>query len=650
MIRKNNTTYRLVLTFFLGALFLSNVIQAQSFQSLEGEEIEPIECEVLGIMCPKSPIPFSGRLDKALIRTDKKSELSIAFYYSGLTSGYLFIEVFDQYQNSLERVIKGKRIDLRNAPNPVTIKLKIEGNGESVVSNLLKATLVDEYNIGKKIVYFNFPKSWETRYKEVRTIPVSVEPIGLAKNLQSQNIAIPDNDLKIGGVDEIEASFLALMDSALADTSIQDSALNQFKPAGPSNYHINILTEVRTEYQFPNSFALSSIQLGNIYMDQNPLSGAFYYLPVSYFLDWHYKDGYSFNMCYRNMDGVEEGKVSIYAKLKNHITSDEENLVRDLVKSYCANRKDLSFKSLNAIIPNNPSFTVTSLTQIHAINPDEISASISSSIYEPFKISWNANNNVKNEIESALRAGVAVEGDVIFDPPSELEKQRIPFYLDPSSSGNFGRIILSKTSLKKQLVTNYTPYPMSMKKLHVLMIIEKDGKTIPCVYTWSLNNTVIPQKSKAKFMADKIPDWLYKDDRVRRIWVEYEIEKCSDCTGEVLEQIVCPTSKLNQRIKFNSLGVVEQYSAEMVLVKIQSLQLDPSNEQLNGATIKINSDNEDFESPIFHIKNGESLNYEYTLEIVTKDTTYTGNTWKVSNQDWVPINQSVLKDCGIITE
>src|SRR5690606_2973827 len=103
---------------------------------------------------------------------------------------------------------------------------------------------------------------------------------------------------------------------------------------GPGSNYIRLFDGIEME---PGVTERSLTNLHpNIYEDENPSSGLFYYLPAGYSLYWDPDSGYALRVLY-GAAATEDAanNVSIAAKLTTGISSNDVALARAMLQDYC---------------------------------------------------------------------------------------------------------------------------------------------------------------------------------------------------------------------------------------------------------------------------------------------------------------------------
>jgi hypothetical protein len=416
-------------------------------------------------------------------------------------------------------------------------------------------------------------------------------------------------------------------------------------PQGPDkNIQINLwdgLT-VDNQVEFRRPQDLSNISM-NIFADKNINSGIYYMLPADYHLRWETKTepekGYDFRILYGAMrsEGAEpsaDAPVRMSATLTAGISTREKNFVKALLKAARPDFVDVRFLPLR----ENPQFTFqNTLGAQYNIPQNKITVETSTDLNNDIRIAWQTDADTKEFIQTALTSREGIAASVILKPDNEdILDQQIPALINLADIRTLGKINIEPVAWRTRNWRNTTPYPLQLNYLHVLKK-ETDGNK-PIVYSWSMNDVVIPSQAQVTFDSHTVPAWLDNDESVV-MWIDYSVMSCSDCDQKVMDAVTGGVSGSKaQQIKFTiPPAVFDTLKAAYFLVTIRSKQVDPKGEQVKElAALKITNDaaKEFSAGPLFIAADG-AIDFEYKITVATKDGDfYPANDWiKATGKD-----------------
>lgn len=423
------------------------------------------------------------------------------------------------------------------------------------------------------------------------------------------------------------------------------------EPEGPDNKPISLWEDLVADHDFEFPYEITNIRM-DIYPDKNLASGTFYYLPTAFHLRWNADQGYQFKMLYGTAESSESsGNVRMNGTLTPGISSKEIALMKSLLQSYVGDNPNYNFTELK-IMPINqvPAISLSSgLEGQYNISSDKIDVTISSSLINPIDVSWSTDNQTKDDMQNALSEGVGIKGIMTLNPDSEtVPAQNIPVRITLADTRTLGKFTLEPNRWRSENWTNKTPFPLSLKKVHALIIEKQGNKTIPLIYSWDLNNTVVPSMANVTFDATKMPQWIETKNKTEQIWLDYSIVECTSCVNEVVDQLTGGTSVSKiKNISFMSFQLFnDETDVAMLKVKIRSKFADPKGEKIIELDpIYISEDNTNVIAGPMYLPETESLAFEYYFTLVKNDgVTYNSNNWLTGSETDVFIGIQKIKE------
>lgn len=421
------------------------------------------------------------------------------------------------------------------------------------------------------------------------------------------------------------------------------------EPEGPDNNPISLWDDLVADNNFEFPYEITNIRM-DIYPDKNLKSGVFYYLPNAYHLRWNADEGYQFRMLYGTADDTSSGNIKMTGTLTPGIGNTEVALIRSLLESYTKNNPNYTYKELK-IIPrkSTPTISLSSgLEGQYNIPSEKIDIGIQSTIVAPIEVSWITDNRTKEEMQVALSEGVGIMGAMTIVPNSEtIEEQLIPVRITLADNRTLGKFVLQPNNWRNKLWTNKTPYPLKLKFIHALVIEKEGNKSIPMIYSWSLGGKEVPVGAKVDFNAGKMPTWLEKKGKTKRIWIDYSIINCESCVNKVMDELTGGTSGSKvKNITFESFQVFEKLDAALLRIKIRSKQADPKGTTVvELPPVRIKEDLSPYSAGPLYLQEGADVEFEYFFTVVMSNgITYNSDDWKSSKELEMFIGIHTLKE------
>ncbi len=435
--------------------------------------------------------------------------------------------------------------------------------------------------------------------------------------------------------------------------SHSDRNIGKTKEAqGPDNKNqISLWDNLATDIDFEFPYEITNIRM-DIYPDKNLNSGVFYYLPNAYHLRWNTNEGYQFNMLYGTAKTSEiSGDVRMEGMLTPSISIKESALIKSLLQSYVDNNKSIyTNKNIDLrIMPTKSTPTISlsaGLQSQYEISEDKINVTIPSTINNPIDVSWIVDNRVKEEIQVALSEGVGIQGTMVVVPDSEtIPEQLIPVRITLADTRTIGKLILQPNNWRTKNWVNQTPFPLKLRYIHALVIGKVNGRNRPMIYSWDLNNTKVPSKSKVEFNSSSMPKWI--ESKTERIWIDYTIDECDSCVNNIMDKLTGGTSgSKTKTITFKSFQVLETTKAAFLEVQVRSIQADPKGKNvIKLASIIIEKDLSVISAGPFYLQESSELKYEYKLKLVMPNgKIHESDNWISSDEVDVYIGMHTLKE------
>ncbi len=431
-------------------------------------------------------------------------------------------------------------------------------------------------------------------------------------------------------------------------------------PQGPDkNVQIYLLDGLSADIDFRRPQDISNINI-NVFADKNINSGIYYILPADYHLRWETKTepekGYDLRILYgsqRTGEGAEtspDAPVRMSATLTAGISSRERSFVKALLKAVRPDFVDLRFLPLR----ENPQFTFQStLGAQYNIPQNKITVETSTDLNNDIRVAWQTDADTKEFIQTALTAREGITASVILKPDDEeILDQQIPAMINLADMRTLGKMNLEPVAWRSRNWRNTTPYPLKLKYLHVLK--KEINGTKPIIYSWSMNDVIVPSQAQAVFENTRVPSWL-DNDASAVMWIEYSVEDCRECDQKVMDAVTGGVSGgKSQQLKFTiPPAVFDSLNASYFNIVVRSRQVDPKGEEVKElAAIKITNDiSKEFSTGPLYIPTGGAIDFEYKITIATKDGEfYPANEWIRGTDKDVLLGKTKMKEIfrGII--
>jgi hypothetical protein len=180
------------------------------------------------------------------------------------------------------------------------------------------------------------------------------------------------------------------------------------------------------------------------------------------------------------------------------------------------------------------------------------------------------------------------------------------------------------------------------------------GASKPIIYSWSMNNLVVPAQAQVRFDHSRIPTWLDADASAV-MWLDYDIEDCRECDQRVMDAVTDAVFRTRtQQVRFTiPPAVFDTLNASYFMITIRSHQVDPKGEQVKElASVKVFNDmTKEYQAGPLFIPSDGTLQYEYRVTVATNDGDfYTASEWVPATDPELLLGKTMLKEMfrGII--
>lgn len=695
----------LCLCFLTASLFSRT--RAQNFSNLQGKELTRVNENDL-VTSGLSRLlggKIEGSINRVVVTDDRERRLVVKVTYTGLDGTSLSGEVQGSDKRT-QREIRSTPVNLTAATTEaeLTFDLK-EGlpEGTTLQSALLVLSVSKRNRAPGLVQSYSLPKSWQVSIRPenvvIRITPRAesaaappadpttapghtLPPPRMITLSPKERMVLRDradmtsirSDALSTRVDATRATDTAAIQAEVQSkqkvvektdvaakqlpTNAELKAVNVFRYGlsreitdksgrGPSSAAIPLLTEIRVGpgVDVPNEQLTKLSPL--VFRDQNPNSGIFYFIPRAYHVYWDPDQGYGMRMLYGEAarDG-QEGDVLMSMLMDAKVGNDDVQFARELLQAYQARHPEVRFTELRQLpIEEPPKISLAGdLQHQYNISPDKIAIISISDVLGQIKVSWITDPRTRNFMKLALEENVGINGTVSFKPAGGGNTSTdIPIEINLADPATFGDLRWRRG----QTIRNQTPYPMRLKYLHALTIVNN----VPTVYSWGLDNTTVPPQAQVEIDGSPIPAWL--DGRAKRIWIDYTpIENCQPCDEQVISAITNGVGdRAASQITFRTLTPLADVGAYEISLRVRSKYFDPRGRDMQEKPpIVLNADNRDFTVGPFYspgtppdAARGEHL-FEYFIEVTMPDgTSHSSTRWMPADSLRVPIGKAQIE-------
>ena len=591
-------------------------------------------------------------VERVSVREDRTTQLKAEVYYNGFEGGSVKVMVATD-KGVEQKEVKSQLLPITGTSGMLDIDLNlVAGLPDNFYLNspLIRIIYTPATHTKDKIYCFRLNKRWKILPKnESIVVTIKPQPFKTASSINVYTPTLPPPTTKglILTAVKPEIHTIKPAERTIKPVIVAPGAepikMPNLQPEGPAAQPLSFYEEIYKDYDFTNPREISDIALDQIYPDKNDTSGNYYYKPSSYSLAWNTDEGFRLSMLYGGGTSSSDGQVSMSASLSSHISSNEYDFVKKMLSVYLKS-KHKTFNDLQIILPNEPKVNLRDNLSAFNIPSDKFAVSVSSSVYDNIDISWTVKKDDADFLITTLGQNKNIGGEMVYKINESANSYSIPLQLMIADKSTFGRFELLPDQWRKSLWQNITPFSVKLKNLHIVLMNKVSGKMTPCIYTWTLNNSIVLSKSKVQFDGALVPAWIDDPSKILRMWMEYEVIPCSECSQEIVDQISSGVSNGRQKsVKFHSMGMLKDYGVTFIKVRVRSKYLDPRGKATLEKTITIDSDRRDFEAGPFYSWDDKDISFEYMISLVSDDKTYNGTSWIATKDQQVYINKSAAQ-------
>lgn len=378
-----------------------------------------------------------------------------------------------------------------------------------------------------------------------------------------------------------------------------------------------------------------------VYQDQEPASGIFYFLPHGYALKWDETAGYGFRTIYSAATAGTAGQVMMAASLDGGIGTRDLEIAAKIVQAYALSR-GMKFLELRALPIDTLAISISDDLGRYSIPADRISVQGLSDVTGQLEVSWVTDERTKNFIQEALVENVGIHGSVTYAPTgSVLGPRTVPIRMQLADYATFGPFRWDRTGWK-----NNTPYPVTLRYLHALRLAPGGP---PVVNSWGLHETLVPPGGHVTWSSAGVPFWI--DSQAQKMWIDYTVDQtCKSCGRDAITELTGGVSTAgSSQVTFHSLTPLAETGAHDIQVEVRSKFFDPRGEQVQVRSFVVDADEKDFlVGPMFvgdRSAGSVGTLFEFRLSLTMKDgNVVAGNAaWIQGDTMRIPIGRRQLE-------
>lgn len=631
------------------------ICSAEDFQRERASELPGGGLPEWGKTPVKSDVD-NAVVERISVREDKATQLKAELYFNGFNGGS--VKVMASTDKGVEqKEVKSQILAITGSSGMLDVDLNLASGlpgNFSLQTALIRIIYTPASHSKDKVFCFKLNKRWQIApQNESIVTTIKPQPFKTASAITTYSATLPPpvytpvyktTTIIKPAIKPVVARTIRPISPPIigTGTTTPEQDINM-QPKGPAAQPISFYEEIYKDYDFANPREISDIALDQIYPDKNDTSGNYYYKPSSYSLAWAVDEGFKLNMLYGSGSASADGGVSMSASLSSHITSNEYDFVKKMLSVYLKGKKK-RFTDLQVILPNEPKVNLRDNLSAFNIPSDKFAVSVSSSVYDNIDVSWTVKKDDADFLITTLGQNKNIGGEMVYKVNNETNSYSIPLQLMIADKSTFGRFELLPDQWRKSQWQNITPFSVKLKNLHVVLMNTINGKTTPCIYTWTLNNTTILSKSKVQFDGALVPAWIDDPSKILRMWMEYEVIPCSECSQEIVSQISSGVSNGRQKsVKFHSMGMLKDYGATFMKIRVRSRYLDPRGKATLEKTITIDHDRQDYEAGPFYSWDDKDITFEYMISLVNDEKTFGGISWISTKDQQVYINKAAAQ-------
>lgn len=656
---------------------------------LEGRELPPDDDVRSGFESFAGSLlggELKGHVARAVVEEDSPSRLVVRVSHEGLQGARLWGEILNADRRRQAGIVMGEAVSIPEASGELLLTFESQPGSAPSTSALLRVSVA---GAGRRAAgytrLFRLGKEWSKAATSGEGFTVTITPLPIGRTAElgpTPSMVVPASQVRIAPTPASPAP-APVSGSAVPSVrpmTLTRSVLPASKPAtasqvgvaaralpsamlsqahqvklgltpadasrgarGPGALPLPTFADVRTEDIRLDLTRVLNVR-PEVYQDQEPSSGIFYFLPHAYALKWDEAEGYGFKSVYSAASPGAAGEVLMAARLDGGIGSRELEVAARLVQSY-AQARGMTFRELRPMPIDSLTISISDDLGRYNVPVDRIAVNGLSDVAGRLDVSWVTDERTKDFIQEALVENVGINGSVTYAPTGNgLGPRTVPIHMRLADYATFGPFRWDRTGWK-----NPTPYPVTLRYLHAL---RHAAGGPPVVNSWSLRDTHVPPGGQVRWSAASVPFWI--DAEAQKIWIDYTVDaSCKECGANAIAALTGGVSTTgSSQITFHSMTPLAESGAQRILVEVRSRYFDPQGAQTRMRSVVVDADDKDFAiGPLFGLDRvtGAGPMFEFRLTLTMPDgEVVAGNAaWVPGDKLWMPIgNRQLVQSLG----
>ena len=374
-------------------------------------------------------------------------------------------------------------------------------------------------------------------------------------------------------------------------------------------------------------------------------AGIYYFAPSAYRLSWNNDGSGQLGLEVfhgASSGGNDAGSVTMRATLDSSITSgDIQALKRILDLELRRQNKPLSRMLLPFPLASEPVMTLEQSLSNSGVTEESFQVSqLDFDRLSQMVVEWTTDSVNAEGIMERMRSQSGVSGRMIF-PPSDLNGAApwVNISLNARDSQTYG------PALYEERWKNETPFPVTLRKLHALMI----GRQAE-ILSWDLSNLKLETGQVVIFETDgrNLPKHI--SDNAAKMWIDFDVDRgCRECADNAWS-VAASTRASGVNVDFYYAQSLAQYNLELITVYTRSRYFTPQAGSVAEArAINLTQPGSTTQSTPIYPPGGRTLQdsrnqsdplMEYRLIVVTSDGDEFATEWRPVVESQVRILKS----------
>lgn len=461
------------------------------------------------------------------------------------------------------------------------------------------------------------------RSREINGKLVNITPLPLSSAVQ---LKVPTTRFSLQDVNDRQTSTRIAV-----DTSKQ-------KPQGPKA-EVEFLQQLKIDPQLQLVDLVPNLSC-KIFADQNPESGFYYYLPTAYNLSWSIEKDYGLFIHFLKANGQESPKVAVTAKLRPNLSRSDLQLIEVLLRRELQGTLKGKFKKLVSLpLAGTPQVLLDQLANF-GVDAQDMNLQLPVDLLDPMTISWTMEN--VEDLQASLVNQVGLSGNIKVKPEGDIAEKLLTINIKLDDPRTLGHLELEKQDWRKKRWANPTPFPIVLKRLHLLILEGTSQNARPAIYSWKLNDTKVSPRDSVRFFGRRVPTALDGLPNVAKVWLEYSVRACPNC--DVWNILPSPQSQVHP-IEFTIMNPLSFSGAEMMKIKLRTVQsAKGGSRKTQLPTLTVKSDGITLAGGQLLVPNSKEPEFEYFIQLLEEDgKVLSASRWVVSKETDVAIGSHQLK-------